>query len=170
MNDSDGQTLDLTETPCAACDEVSTQNERMVGCDGCQQWFHTRCVGIPADAVMDKKWFCADEKCQQAKRKRKNRTKKSGDDSDRSSVKSDTAFTLEQKLKAMEENQKRLEQELEAEIILKRKESEFKRAIERKRMLLEKQMREEEEEQDKILQEEILRKGKVQEERMKASK
>ncbi|XP_062556738.1 uncharacterized protein LOC134221563 [Armigeres subalbatus] len=70
----------------------------------------------------------------------------------------------------MEENQKRIEQELEAEMALKKKEMEFKRSMERKRMLLEKQMREEEEEQEKLLQEEILRERMLQLERMKVRK
>lgn len=161
--------LDFTETPCAACDDVSTENERMIGCDGCQQWFHIRCVGISSDAELDKKWFCADDKCQQAKKKKKtSRAKKNGDESDRSSVKSDAALNLEQKLKAMEESQKRMEQELEAEMILKKKENEIKRSVERKRMMLEKQMREEEEEEERLLQEEILRERKLQLERMRA--
>lgn len=169
MADPNAINLDFTETACAACDDVSTENERMIGCDGCQLWFHLRCVGLSTeDAEKKKKWYCADEKCQQAKKKKKNPTKKSGEDSDRSSVKSDAVLTLEQKLKAMEEGQKRMEQELEAEIILKRRESEIKRSLERKRMMLEKLVRDEEEEQEKQLQEEVLRERRLQLERMRA--
>ncbi|XP_062699137.1 uncharacterized protein LOC134284320 [Aedes albopictus] len=168
MADPNAKDLDFTETPCAACDDVSTENERMIGCDGCQQWFHIRCVGISSDAELEKKWFCANDKCQQTKKKKKtNRAKKNGDDSDRSSIKSDAALTLEQKLKAMEEGQKRMEQELEAEMTLKRKEQEIRQSMERKRMMLEKQMRDEEEEQEQLLQEEILRERKLQLERMR---
>lgn len=166
MTDS-APVLDLTDTPCAACGEVSVENERMIGCDGCLQWFHTRCVGITSDVEKEKRWFCTDDKCQQAMKKKKSRSKKN-DDSDRSSVKSDAALSFEQKLRAMEQSQKRMEQELEAEMALKRKENEFKRAMERKRMLMEKQIREEEEEQDNLLQEEILRERSLQLERMKA--
>ncbi|XP_062704050.1 uncharacterized protein LOC134286454 [Aedes albopictus] len=169
MADPNAKDLDFTETPCAACDDVSTENERMIGCDGCQQWFHIRCVGITSEAELEKKWFCADDKCQQAKKKKKtSRAKKNGDESDRSSVKSDAALTLEQKLKAMEEGQKRQEQEMDAEMILKRKENEIRQSLERRRMLLEKQMREEEEEREKQLQEEILRERRMQLERMRA--
>ncbi|XP_065091226.1 DNA ligase 1-like [Ochlerotatus camptorhynchus] len=117
--------LNLTETPCASCDEVSTENEEMIGCDGCQRWYHIRCVGI-TDAKKE-----------------------------------------EHKLNAMEEKQKRMEQELEMEMKIKKNEMEFKRSIEMKRMLLEKQLREEEEE-EKLFQEEILKQQKEQLNRMKA--
>lgn len=95
MTDS-APVLDLTDTPCAACGEVSVENERMIGCDGCLQWFHTRCVGITSDVEKEKRWFCTDDKCQQAMKKKKSRSKKN-DDSDRSSVKSDAALSFEQK-------------------------------------------------------------------------
>ncbi|XP_062542311.1 uncharacterized protein LOC134210280 [Armigeres subalbatus] len=63
-----------------------------------------------------------------------------------------------------------MEQELEAEMTLKKKEREIKRAIERKRLMLEKKMYEEEEEQEKLLQEEILRERKAQVDRMRTNK
>ncbi|XP_062707101.1 uncharacterized protein LOC115264963 [Aedes albopictus] len=169
MANPNATNLDFTETPCAACDDVSTENEKMIGCDGCQLWFHLRCVGVSVEeAEKKKKWYCADDKCQQAKKKRKNPVKKNGDESDRSSVKSDATLTLEQKLKAMEESQVRMEQELDAEIVLKRKEKEIQRSIERKRRALEEQMREEEEEEEKRWQEEILQERKLQLDRMRA--
>lgn len=67
----------------------------------------------------------------------------------------------------MEEVQKQMEQELEVEIVLKRKENEIRRTIKRKRMMLEKQMRDDDEEDDKLLQDEILRERKLQLERMR---
>lgn len=100
MTDRTNPDLDLTETPCAECDEVSTENEEMICCDGCQQWFHSRCVGVTADANKEAKWYCAGEVCQK-KKKKNSRTKKSGDDS---SVKSDRSTSLANKANRRNKN------------------------------------------------------------------
>ncbi|XP_058817350.1 uncharacterized protein LOC131680654 [Topomyia yanbarensis] len=159
--------LDLTQTPCDTCGQISAENEGMVGCEGCKSWHHFRCVGVTAAVRKEKKWFCSETACQEAAQefqknkepKKTGRSKKNADDSDRSSVKSDRSnvLTVEQRMQAMEEKQKQMEQELLAEWALKEKERAFKRSLEEKRNLLEKQLREKEEEDQKYLQKERLR-------------
>ncbi|XP_062703805.1 dnaJ homolog subfamily C member 2-like [Aedes albopictus] len=160
--------LDFIKTPCSACDDATTESMRMIRCEGCQQWFHVRCVRISSNAEQSKKWFC--DECQRVKTKTTvNSVPKSADESNRSSVKSDAALTLEQKLKAMEESKRRMEQELEAEMILRRKENEIRRSIENKRIMLERKLNEEEEQKCALLQKEILRQRRKQLDRMKES-
>ncbi|XP_062541047.1 uncharacterized protein LOC134209084 [Armigeres subalbatus] len=96
-----------------------------------------------------------------------NLVKTTGDHSDQFIVKSYTELTFEEKLKVIEENQKRIERELEAEIVLKRKEMEINQAIRRKRLEMEKQMREDQEEHEKIVLEVLLLERKLQLKRMK---
>ncbi|XP_055584852.1 uncharacterized protein LOC129737719 [Uranotaenia lowii] len=56
---------DFTITACEKCGETSTQDEGMVGCNGCAGWFHYRCVGVTDEVKKQKKWFCPSEACQQ---------------------------------------------------------------------------------------------------------
>lgn len=108
--------LDLTSTPCAICGEVSTENEKMVGCDGCNCWFHYRCAGVTSAVEKEEKWYCGDEACQVVAKEylkgKKSRSKKPSESSD-ASLNKFGSLTLEQRRKALQDKQKRLEQELE---------------------------------------------------------
>ncbi|XP_055522378.1 uncharacterized protein LOC129716568 [Wyeomyia smithii] len=166
MSESAEPGLDLTQTPCAACGEISTSNEGMVGCDGCESWYHNRCVGIVDETKLDKRWFCTAESCKAlALKYRKEKEIKRGKGSGKKNP--EIAKSVEQQLKEMEENRKRLEQEMEAEAVLKRNEREIKRALEQKRLLLEQQLREEEEEEEYARQERVLMEKRMQVRRMK---
>ncbi|XP_053686221.1 uncharacterized protein LOC128735757 [Sabethes cyaneus] len=166
--------LDLTTTPCGVCGP-STRDEQMISCDGCAEWFHSRCVGVAEDSVPEK-WYCQNRACQQEYQKqqkdakRQARGKKAADESDKPSdtLREGTSAT-EQRMKELEEQRKRQEEELEAEMQLKKMERRMQRDIERKRLEMEIRLREEEEEEKRALREEILQKKKLQIERMKAS-
>lgn len=82
-------------------------------------------------------------------------------------ISSEVMFSLDDRLKAMDEERKRMERELDEEMNLKRKEMEMRKTIIAKRILMEKKnMREEEEHDENLLQEEILRQRKEQLNRM----
>ncbi|XP_062711339.1 uncharacterized protein LOC134289482 [Aedes albopictus] len=83
--------------------------------------------------------------------------------------KSDRALVLGEKLEALEESRRRMDQELDIEIQIKRKEMELRLEIEKKRLMSEKKFREKQEEEEKLLQENILRERKYQLDRMKAN-
>lgn len=166
--------MEFTQTPCAACGNISTEDEEMVCCESCNRWSHSRCVGLTAAAKKEKKWYCNEAACQvaakeyQKKKKKSGRGRKDTDESDRSSVKSDCPLTSsELLLKEMEENQARLEREFEAECKLREKEMIFKIALEEKKLRFEKKMREKEEGYRKLMLEEQLKEKKEHLERMK---
>ncbi|XP_062711976.1 uncharacterized protein LOC115267455 [Aedes albopictus] len=168
--------MDLTATPCAICGP-STRDEVMVGCDGCAEWFHIRCVGIE-EGKLPKKWYCQSKACQekaqeyhqkQKDAKKQARTRKNGNESDKSSVSSRLASSsVEAKVRALEEKQKRQYEEMEAELLLQKKEREMQRAFEQRKMELELQMRAEEQEEQRAWQAEMLQKKKEQIRQMKA--
>ncbi|XP_062539012.1 uncharacterized protein LOC134207306 [Armigeres subalbatus] len=172
----DKTVLNLTETPCEICDP-STHDEEMVGCDGCSGWFHSRCVGI-VEGNLPKKWFCPSDACQEmakesqkkkTAKKHQTRSQREADESDKSSKNAYLAVSsVEAKVRALEERQKRQMEELEVEMQLRKKEKEMQRALERKKIEMELQMRAEEEEQ-RAWQAEMLQKKKEQMDRMKAS-
>jgi len=45
---------------CTACNKkrIGLHNQ-WVGCDKCDQWFHTRCVGLNDKTIPDGDWFCS---------------------------------------------------------------------------------------------------------------
>lgn len=49
-------------------------NDDMIGCDGCDQWFHFQCVGMLRPPNEKDDWFC--KKCVDAKRKKSKGKKK----------------------------------------------------------------------------------------------
>ena len=49
------------------CGVSDDDGERMVACDACTIWKHTRCEGVPDDAPAPSAFVCAD--CQAAKRR-----------------------------------------------------------------------------------------------------
>ncbi|XP_062711270.1 uncharacterized protein LOC134289451 [Aedes albopictus] len=172
------QTLfDLTETPCDICGP-STCDEEMIGCDSCSKFFHYRCVGI-AEGKSPKKWFCQSKLCQeksqenqekQKNAKKQTRTRKNDNESDKSSVISRlAASSVEAKVHALKEKQKRQYEDLEAEMQLRKKEREMQRAFEQRKMELELQMRDEEEEEQRAWRTEMLRKKKEQIQRLKSN-
>ncbi|XP_065094567.1 uncharacterized protein LOC135715082 [Ochlerotatus camptorhynchus] len=172
----DKTVLNLTETPCGICGP-STCAEEMIGCDGCSEWFHSRCVGISEGKSM-KKWYCQSKACQekaqeyqkQKDAKKQARSKKQTDESDKSSVNSRLgASSVEAKVRALEERQKKQYEELAVELQLRKKEREMQRAFESKKMELELQMRAEEEKEQKAWQAEMLKKKMEQIKRMKAN-
>ncbi|XP_062535635.1 uncharacterized protein LOC134204849 [Armigeres subalbatus] len=169
--------LDYTETACSICGP-STQDEEMVRCDGCSGWFHSRCLGI-VEGNLPKRWFCLSEACQEMAKesqkkktvkKHQTRSQKEADDSDKSSTNAHlVASSVEAKVRALEERQKRQMEKLEVEMQLRKKEKEMQRALERKKVEIELQMRAEEEEEQRAWQAEMLQKKKEQMDRMKAS-
>ncbi|XP_062701927.1 uncharacterized protein LOC134285360 [Aedes albopictus] len=168
---------DLTATPCAICGP-STRDEVMVGCDGCSEWFHIRCVGIE-EGKLPKKWYCQSKACQekaqeyhqkQKDAKKQARTRKNGNESDKSSVSSRLASSsVEARVRALEEKQKRQYEEMEEELQLQKKKREMQRAFEQRKMELELQMRAEEEEEQRAWQAEMLQKKKEQIRQMKSN-
>ncbi|XP_062702122.1 uncharacterized protein LOC134285435 [Aedes albopictus] len=170
--------MDLTATPCAICGP-STRDEVMVGCDGCSGWFHIRCVGIE-EGKLPKKWYCQNKACQekaqeyqqkQKDAKKQARTRKNGNESDKSSVSSRlVSSSVEAKVRALEEKQKRQYEEMEAELLLQKKEREMQRAFEQRKTELELQMRAEEEEEQRAWRVEMLQKKKEQIQRLKANR
>ncbi|XP_062702678.1 uncharacterized protein LOC134285600 [Aedes albopictus] len=174
----DQTVMDLTTTQCTICG-LSTSDEVMVCCDGCSKWFHTCCVDIDEDNL-PKKWYCQSKACQekaqeyrqkQKDTKKQSRTRKHGNESDKSSVSSClAASSLEAKRRALEEKQKRQYEELEVEMQLRKKEREMQRAFEQRKMELELQMRAEEEAEQRAWQAEMLQKKKEQIQRLKANR
>ncbi|XP_055522556.1 DNA ligase 1-like [Wyeomyia smithii] len=140
----------------------------MVGCNGCESWYHNRCVGIIDESKLDKIWFCTSESCRAlALKYRKEKEAKKGKGSGKKNPEDSGVKSVEQRLKEMEEEQKRLEKEMETEAMLKRKEREIKRALEQKRLLLEQKLREDEEEEEYALQERVLLERRLQVQRMR---
>ncbi|XP_062711965.1 uncharacterized protein LOC134289695 [Aedes albopictus] len=148
----------LTVTPCDICCP-STRDEVMFGCDGCAEWFHIRCEKAPGYQQKQKDV------------KKQARARKSGNESDKSSVSSRLASSsVETKGLALEEKQKRQYEEMEAERLLQKKEREMQRAFEQRKMELELQMRAEEQEEQRAWQAEMLQKKKEQIQRLKANR
>ncbi|XP_055522474.1 uncharacterized protein LOC129716664 [Wyeomyia smithii] len=129
------KSLDLTATPCEQCGQISTENEAMIACDNCDRWYHTRCVGVNTVPKKDKKWFCPDASCQAVcqEKLKKTREKKNA---------TPIPPTVAEKLKAMEAERKRKEEEMEAEWLIKQKELEINNALKEKQMHLERMLRE----------------------------
>ncbi|XP_062559255.1 uncharacterized protein LOC134224033 [Armigeres subalbatus] len=152
----DHEELDLTMTPCSACNQTSTTNEPMVGCDACNRWFHYRCVGATEAVKREKRWFCPEPVCQEAAKKQK----KSGGKKNpaRTTEKSNQVqITQEQKIKAMEEEYAKQMEEIENERLLREKEMELQRVLKEKRMQIEKDLREKELVQEKLLLDRALK-------------
>ncbi|XP_062710672.1 uncharacterized protein LOC134288807 [Aedes albopictus] len=174
----DQTVMDLTATQCTICG-LSTSDEVMVCCDGCSKWFHTCCVDIDEDNL-PKKWYCQSKACQkkaqeyrqkQKDAKKQPRTRKNGNESEISSVSSRlAASSVEAKGRALEEKQKQQYEELEVEMLLRKKEMAMQRAFEQRKMELELQMRAEEQEEQRAWQAEMLQKKKEQLQRLKANR
>ncbi|XP_058464571.1 uncharacterized protein LOC131438509 [Malaya genurostris] len=165
--------LDFTMTPCEACGEISTQNEEMIACDNCERWYHTRCVDVTAADKKGKKWFCPEDVCQAAsqdyqKRKKMSRSKNNAEDSDSLTTKSGerqhppVSPSLQNKIKEMEVEKKRLEEEMDAEYLLKVKELELRKSMREKKMRLERDLRERELQYDRELREKEIKETKSQ--------
>ncbi|XP_062709442.1 uncharacterized protein LOC134288477 [Aedes albopictus] len=174
----DQTVMDLTATQCTICG-LSTSDEVMVCCDGCSKWFHICCVDIDEDNL-PKKWYCQSKACQkkaqeyrqkQKDAKKQPRTRKNDNESDISSVSSRlAASSVEAKGRALEEKQKQQYEELEVEMLLRKKEMAMQRAFEQRKMELELQMRAEEEVKQRAWQAEMLQKKKEQLQRLKANR
>lgn len=134
------KSLDLTTTPCAKCGKTSTENEEMIACDNCDLWYHTRCVGLTVVPKKDKKWFCPVATCQavlqeyQKQKKALSQKKKADPPTVTLSVTPSIPSSVEEKLKQMEAERKRLEAEMDAECLLREKEIEMKNALKERRM------------------------------------
>lgn len=163
---ADDVEMNLTMTPCEICGP-STINEEMVGCDGCEKWFHSRCVG-GVDVPKSAKWYCKSAVCQQLAQenkkqlkevtKKQSKSRKNTDDSEKPLVDSAKgAFSMEQKLKALKEKQKQMEDELEAKIKLKQMEKRMMLAMEKRRIEMERKLQAEDEEEQRVMREEVIR-------------
>ncbi|XP_055548679.1 uncharacterized protein LOC129732145 [Wyeomyia smithii] len=141
-NHSNQEELDLTLTPCAACKTTSTENEPMVGCDSCDNWFHYRCVNVTEAVKKEKRWFCKETARQEAAKKYQKKT-------DTKKKKSETVPTLEQKLKYMEEEHKKRLEEWDMERILEEREKQFKLELKEKQMQQEQELKEQELDREK---------------------
>lgn len=40
------------------CGTRDDDGERMIACDACQTWMHTRCQGIPDESPVPDTWVC----------------------------------------------------------------------------------------------------------------
>ncbi|XP_062700972.1 uncharacterized protein LOC115254910 [Aedes albopictus] len=156
---------DFTMTACGVCETVSEVDEGMVACDSCNRWFHYRCVGVTEGVKDAKNWFCPDISCQKLAKKQegkpaKNRKKAtSGNESDKSSVTSESVVqTMDQKLKALEKERRAKEREMEEERVLKEKRMEMDRFLREKELAIQDELREKEMQQEKELLEAALQK------------
>uniref|UniRef100_A0A2M3ZFK1 Putative transcription initiation factor tfiid subunit 3 n=1 Tax=Anopheles braziliensis TaxID=58242 RepID=A0A2M3ZFK1_9DIPT len=81
MTDVDGNTVWI----CPACGRVD-DGTPMIGCDGCDAWYHWICVGIEVAPAENEDWYCRvcigrkqdalkDEKQRKRKKKDKNKTR-----------------------------------------------------------------------------------------------
>ncbi|XP_058837537.1 uncharacterized protein LOC131693614 [Topomyia yanbarensis] len=168
------RSLDLTTTACAECGKTSTRDEKMIACDSCDCWFHIRCVGLTTVPKKDKKWFCKEITCERVfqeyqKQKKASRTKKIAEEYDKLSTKSTdnrpplpVPAAVEEKLEAMEIENQRLEEEMDAEMLLKEKEMEMKNALKIRRMRMEQALRERELENDRLLREQEIEKKELE--------
>lgn len=43
---------------CPVCCKEYDQSQNMIGCDGCDDWYHWACVGIKEDPPEEESWFC----------------------------------------------------------------------------------------------------------------
>ena len=151
--------LDYTTTACGKCGTAPRQQEGMVACDCCNKWFHYACVGVTDAVKKEKRWYCNDVGCQaaakeyQVEKAKKSRRKKdtiiptNPEESDASSVRSSVSQlvpSVKERIEAMEKEQQRLEQEWEAEKIIRQKEMEFRNALRRKKWLEEQELRKQE--------------------------
>lgn len=46
---------------CPGCKKEYDGHKPMIGCDGCDDWYHWHCVGIKEDPGEEESWFC--ERC-----------------------------------------------------------------------------------------------------------
>lgn len=145
--------INFTMTACAACTMTSDTDEGMVGCDGCNNWYHYRCVGVDElDIRKQENWFCPTEACQKAEealakkleenRKKGSRGKKAlgvDEASDKSSAKADrqSGSSFEKKLKALEKEQRSKEREIEEERQLWEKRMAMEKILKEKRLRME---------------------------------
>ena len=53
MQDENGEKVWI----CPAC-KMQDDGSPMVGCDGCDDWYHYPCVGIVDDPPENESWFC----------------------------------------------------------------------------------------------------------------
>ncbi|XP_055605754.1 uncharacterized protein LOC129753928 [Uranotaenia lowii] len=161
VSDSD-QSLDLTLTPCALCNQVSEENEGMVHCDFCKGWFHYRCVGVSDDVKKEKMWFCSAVACQQAYseylKKQEVAAKRKKAKKDDVSAKSDSiAHTLENRMKELERQEKAKDDELEIETALRVRKLALQKARRMKQLAIENDLRKMELEQEEELNAKALK-------------
>lgn len=57
---------------CPGCNKLD-DGSPMIGCDGCDDWYHWPCVGLTAEPEVDK-WFCT--KCDSKKKDKKHKKRK----------------------------------------------------------------------------------------------
>lgn len=68
-----GETLDSPPSVeeqvwlCPLCSSPQ-QNQNMIGCDSCDDWYHFRCVGIDSEPPNRQKWYCPE--CAPLKKRR----------------------------------------------------------------------------------------------------
>ncbi|XP_062557012.1 WD repeat-containing protein 87-like [Armigeres subalbatus] len=161
-------------TACGSCGTTSEVDEQMIGCDNCDRWFHTRCVGVTAEAAKENKWFCPSTECQQQyseylkklekeekKKKSSKKNKAVGEEFDRASNKSsksvnDSGSELEKRLKELEDEQQAKERKMEIEMIILQKRIEMETALKEKKMKLENAIRAKQRHDEKVLMEKAL--------------
>ncbi|XP_058824875.1 uncharacterized protein LOC131685286 [Topomyia yanbarensis] len=138
------QELDYTTTPCGKCGLAPKELGGMVACDHCNNWYDYACAGVTDTVKRKKKWFCDNAVCVAAAKKR---TKKdanpqsTADESDAGSVKSSTVPSADEQIKAMEEEQRRLEADWDKQMLVKEKQLEFQAAMKKKKFLQEQALR-----------------------------
>ncbi|XP_055603751.1 uncharacterized protein LOC129751982 [Uranotaenia lowii] len=178
MEGASGQ--DYTLTPCVTCGSASTRNEGMVCCNGCEGWFHFRCVGVTESVKRQKKWFCPAELCQQmyskhlkkqesAAASRRAAAAKKVDGSEKSSARSEhqSSSSDEGKRKSQREEQKARSKRQEEDRILEMERQDYEIAFKARQYAIEAELRERQTELERKMLEKVLLDKKSVVERLK---
>lgn len=143
--------------------------EGMVACDCCDKWFHYGCVGVTDAVKRKKKWYCDDVACQDAvkeyqkKKEKKSRSQRvlysNAEESDVSSVKSHAdqqpTLSIEERRKALQEEQKKLEEDWEKEKQVREEQMKLRTMLKKKKLLEEREMKEKERRMEMEMEEEL---------------
>ncbi|XP_055604350.1 uncharacterized protein LOC129752600 [Uranotaenia lowii] len=171
---------DYTLTPCVTCGSASTKNEGMVCCNGCDGWFHYRCVGVTESIKKQKKWFCPAELCQQmfskylkkqesAAAARKVAVAKKTEASERLSAKSDrhSSSSDETKRKVDFNEQETRMNKLESDRLLEMERQDFEIKLKERQFAIERELRARERELEQKMLERVLEEKKADVNRLK---
>lgn len=69
-----GREKEEKEWICPLCSKPYDMSSNMIGCDGCDDWYHWACVGIKEDPPEEESWFCI--RCIERQKSIENKVKK----------------------------------------------------------------------------------------------